>query len=61
MNRFHAFPWIVFMFFHEFEKSQAAEQEQFSNFMDRGFALAVKKLVKAGHLILTFLAWDLSH
>ena len=31
------------MLFHEFEKSPAAaEQEQFSNFMDRGFALAVK-------------------
>ena len=32
------------MLFHEFEKSQAeqAAAEQFSNFMDRGFALAVK-------------------
>ena len=41
--RFQAFPLIVFMLFHEFDKSPAAEQaEQFSNFMDRGFALAVK-------------------
>ena len=42
------------MVFHEFEKSQAEQeeeeeqqqqQEQFSNFKDRGFALAVKKVV----------------
>ena len=44
------------MVIHEFEKSQAEQQEeeeeqqeqqqeQFSNFKDRGFALAVKKLV----------------
>ena len=33
--RFHTFPWIVFMLFHEFEKSQAEQeqQEQFSPFL----------------------------
>ena len=44
MKRFIFIHEIFFMLFHEFEKSQAAEQaaEQFSNFTDRGFALAVK-------------------
>ena len=37
------------MLFHEFEKSLAAaaeQREQFSNFIDRGFALAVKNKTK---------------
>ena len=38
------------MLIHEFEKSQAAAaaaaaEQQFSNFKDRGFALAVKKII----------------
>ena len=43
-----SFSYISMNRFHEFEKSQAsAEQaQQFSNFMDRGFALAVKKIQK---------------
>ena len=50
---FHALAWITiswfFMLIHEFEKSQgaaaAAAEQQFSNFKDRGFALAVKKII----------------